>query len=357
MSAITIGEDLIHYEKLGRGRPLILVHGWIGSWRYWIPVMQHLHLKYTVYTIDMVGFGDSAKNPMGYSIESRVATLRAFTDTLGIPKVALIGHGLGALICAYYALRYPEQVARMFLTSVPLFDPGDLESRTPPGQRMLLTRRDRYSLAPNMPQEADEADDDRTIANQPGNGVMQADVTLPRRPAFHELPTVGRVDADNRQRIMEQARNMAIQSANQRNQLREAFDGKSLIDLLGRCFKKSEPEYDKLKVDVDKADERVLPASFDGYEAGEFLDVLRRVTSPTVIAHGENDPILPVPETPIWNYLTKDKEDVCVPVPLPDVRHFPMLEHESFPRLLTDFLETVDLSTLEIRKIWRRPHR
>jgi pimeloyl-ACP methyl ester carboxylesterase len=30
----------VHYEVLGRGRPLIFLHGWVGSWRYWIPVMQ-----------------------------------------------------------------------------------------------------------------------------------------------------------------------------------------------------------------------------------------------------------------------------------------------------------------------------
>jgi CheY-like chemotaxis protein len=34
------GWEIVHYEVLGRGRPLIFLHGWIGSWRYWIPSMQ-----------------------------------------------------------------------------------------------------------------------------------------------------------------------------------------------------------------------------------------------------------------------------------------------------------------------------
>ncbi|MCA9915900.1 MAG: alpha/beta hydrolase, partial [Anaerolineae bacterium] len=63
MSAITINGDLVHYEKLGRGRPVILLHSWIGSWRYWVPLMQKLHLRYSVYSIDLVGYGDSVKNP------------------------------------------------------------------------------------------------------------------------------------------------------------------------------------------------------------------------------------------------------------------------------------------------------
>ncbi|MEO1290534.1 MAG: alpha/beta fold hydrolase [Chloroflexota bacterium] len=66
MSAITIGGDLIHYEKLGRGRPVILVHGWIGSWRYWIPLMQRLHTSFSVYTLDLIGFGDSSKKAQHY---------------------------------------------------------------------------------------------------------------------------------------------------------------------------------------------------------------------------------------------------------------------------------------------------
>ena len=42
MSALIIDEEVVHYEVLGRGRPLIFVHGWLGSWRYWIPTMQAL---------------------------------------------------------------------------------------------------------------------------------------------------------------------------------------------------------------------------------------------------------------------------------------------------------------------------
>ena len=98
MSAITIGGDLIHYEKLGRGRPVILVHGWIGSWRYWIPLMQRLHTSFSVYTVDLIGFGDSSKNKEHYSIDKQVDMLETFLSQLGIPKAAMIGHGFGAMV-------------------------------------------------------------------------------------------------------------------------------------------------------------------------------------------------------------------------------------------------------------------
>ena len=40
MSVVLLDQQVVHYEVLGRGRPLIFLHGWVGSWRYWIPVMQ-----------------------------------------------------------------------------------------------------------------------------------------------------------------------------------------------------------------------------------------------------------------------------------------------------------------------------
>ncbi|QPC82195.1 alpha/beta hydrolase [Phototrophicus methaneseepsis] len=343
MSATIIGDDLIHYERLGRGRPVVLLHGWIGSWRYWIPLMQQLHLKYTVYTIDLVGFGDSTKDPSSYSLESHVAMLDAFMEKIGIPKVALIGHGLGAMVAARFALNFPTRVARLLLTSVPLFDPGDLSERTPAGKRVLLTNRDRYSLSPHM----DEAHgSEETIVSNP---FQQQ--TIPSRGALSE-PTV-----PNQQEIAARARAMANVSANRRNELKDLFNDKSLDDLLARCFKRTEPEYDKLKVDVDKADDRALQASVTHFDSGRMLDDLRQITAPLALVHGEDDPILPVPDEAIWQYLTVGKEDMCVPMSLANVRHFPMLEHESFPRLTMDFLEAVDLSKLELRERWRRRSR
>jgi pimeloyl-ACP methyl ester carboxylesterase len=161
----------------------------------------------------------------------------------------------------------------------------------------------------------------------------------------------------NQQEIAERARSLANMSANRRNALKDIFADKSLDDLLVRCFKRTEPEYEKLKLDVDKADDRALQSSAALFDAGRMLDDLRQITAPLAIVHGEDDPILPIPDEAIWQYLTVGKEDMCVPVPLSGVRHFPMLEHESFPRLTMDFLEATDLTKLELRERWRRRSR
>ncbi|MBN1203183.1 MAG: alpha/beta hydrolase [Anaerolineae bacterium] len=121
MSAITIENDLVHYEVLGRGRPVILIHGWLGSWRYWIPAMRQLSMKYRTYALDLWGFGDSGKDARRYDFASQVMLLDQFMDKMGIAKAALVGHGLGASVVAHYAVEHPDHVPRLMAVCPPLF--------------------------------------------------------------------------------------------------------------------------------------------------------------------------------------------------------------------------------------------
>lgn len=120
MSAIILHNEIIHYEVLGRGRPLLFLHDWIGSWRYWMPTMQTASLSYRAYGLDMWGYGDTAKNPDYYPLEQQTSLLAAFVNAMGIGKIALIGHGLGAVVALLYTLRHPDFVDRVFIVGYPL---------------------------------------------------------------------------------------------------------------------------------------------------------------------------------------------------------------------------------------------
>ena len=120
MSAILLESDLVHFEVLGRGRPILFLHGWVGSWRYWIPTMQAVSVSFRAYALDLWGFGDSAKSPLRYSLDQQVALLSSFMDQMGIGKVALVGHGLGAVVAVLFAQRYPELVDRVMAAALPL---------------------------------------------------------------------------------------------------------------------------------------------------------------------------------------------------------------------------------------------
>ncbi len=119
MSAILIEQDIIHYEVLGRGRPILFLHSWVGSWRYWIPMMQAASVGYRAYALDLYGFGDSAKNRQ-YSLAAQAGLIEAFLGKLGIGRVAIVGHGLGALVGLLFALRHPGVVDRVMAVGFPL---------------------------------------------------------------------------------------------------------------------------------------------------------------------------------------------------------------------------------------------
>ena len=122
MSAIVIQDGLVHYEVIGRGRPLVFIHGWLGSWRYWVPAMEELSAKYRAYALDLWGFGDSDKLQGRYTIDDYVQLLGNFLDNLGVGvlRPTLIGHALGGVVALRYAAKTPDMVEQVLGVSVPL---------------------------------------------------------------------------------------------------------------------------------------------------------------------------------------------------------------------------------------------
>jgi len=122
MSAIVIEGSLVHYEYLGRGRPLLFIHGWLGSWRYWMATMEELSSHYRTYALDLWGFGDSDKSRNQYTVREYVEQVRAFLDSLGILhlRVPVVGHALGATVAVNFARQYPQCVDRILAVSLPL---------------------------------------------------------------------------------------------------------------------------------------------------------------------------------------------------------------------------------------------
>lgn len=119
-TGILLDGFIVHYETLGRGRPVIFLHGWVGSWRYWFNAMQVASRAFRAYALDLWGFGDSAHNILNYSLEGQATLLDRFLHEMGIGKIALVGHGLGALVGMTFAARFPQNVDRLMAVSCPL---------------------------------------------------------------------------------------------------------------------------------------------------------------------------------------------------------------------------------------------
>ena len=120
MSVVLINEGRLHYESFGRGQPIVFVHGWLGSWRYWVPVMQDMSVEYRTYALDLWGFGDSAKEPKLFAVDKYVEMIIAFMDELGIMKAPLVGHTLGGAVAAELTAKFPDRVSRVLAVGLPL---------------------------------------------------------------------------------------------------------------------------------------------------------------------------------------------------------------------------------------------
>jgi 3-oxoadipate enol-lactonase len=128
MSAILLEGGIVHYEVIGRGRPIIFLHGWVGSWRYWVPAMQTASTGFRAYGLDLWGFGDSARDVNRYGLDKQVSLLDQFLQELGMGKIAIVGHGLGAVVGLLFTMRYPTVVDRIMAVQAPI-EPNAINAR------------------------------------------------------------------------------------------------------------------------------------------------------------------------------------------------------------------------------------
>jgi pimeloyl-ACP methyl ester carboxylesterase len=119
MSVVIVQDEIIHYEVLGRGRPLFFIHSWVGSWRYWLTSMQAASISCRAYALDLYGYGETSRRG-GCSLPAQVELLEMFLEELGVARVALVGHGLGATVALQFIQRNSERVDRAFLVGLPL---------------------------------------------------------------------------------------------------------------------------------------------------------------------------------------------------------------------------------------------
>jgi pimeloyl-ACP methyl ester carboxylesterase len=159
MSAIVCNSEIVHFEVLGRGKPVLFLHGWAGSWRYWVPTMQAVSYGYRAYALDLWGFGDTEKARDFYSLEHQAELVEDFLRELGvIGKVAIVAHGLGALVAVQFALNNPKRVARMMLSNCPLNGAysNRLFSETP--EALVDWLMPEHNSKPSTRTEAEKAD-------------------------------------------------------------------------------------------------------------------------------------------------------------------------------------------------------
>lgn len=101
----------LFYEATGQGRPLILIHGWSFSGRFFHRNVPALAEHARVITVDLRGHGKSDKPDHGYRVSRLAADLRDLLHGLDLRDATVLGWSLGApVIWSYLELFGPERI-------------------------------------------------------------------------------------------------------------------------------------------------------------------------------------------------------------------------------------------------------
>jgi pimeloyl-ACP methyl ester carboxylesterase len=122
----------IHYQQVGEGPDLVMVHGLTGNLAVWhLQIVPELSEHYRVLTYDLRGHGHSDTPASGYSLDSMAEDLLELLDALEIERPLIAGHSYGADVALYHALAHPDRVREVIAIEAAL--PALEESRRPEG--------------------------------------------------------------------------------------------------------------------------------------------------------------------------------------------------------------------------------
>jgi len=117
---VDTGSAIIYFKTIGRGRPLMLLHGGPGSTHdYFLPYVLPLARDRQLVFIDERGSGRSQRleDHGQYNLQAMAADVEAVRVALGLGQIDLLGHSFGGVLAQEVAVRYPASIRRLVLSS------------------------------------------------------------------------------------------------------------------------------------------------------------------------------------------------------------------------------------------------
>lgn len=106
----------VHYQTLGDGVPLVLVHQAMMASGQFDWVYEPLARRgVRAIGIDMPGFGMSDMTPMVPRVEDLAACVPPVLDALGLAKAAVLGHHTGAMVATEAAVQFPNRITALIM--------------------------------------------------------------------------------------------------------------------------------------------------------------------------------------------------------------------------------------------------
>lgn len=105
----------VHYTDSGKGRVIVLLHGFLGSHEIWSEFIKKLSKKFRVIAIDLPGHGKTPSIGYYHSMELLAQSVKAVLDKVGVRRYVIAGHSMGGYASLAFAELYPENVSGLCL--------------------------------------------------------------------------------------------------------------------------------------------------------------------------------------------------------------------------------------------------
>lgn len=110
-----INNQNIYYQKVGKGKDLILLHGWGADVSSFWPVVDFLKNDFTLWLLDLPGFGRSDPPKQTWSVEDYADTVVKFIRDCKIKGPVVLGHSFGGSVAIKLAAKYPNLISKLIL--------------------------------------------------------------------------------------------------------------------------------------------------------------------------------------------------------------------------------------------------
>ena len=107
----------LNHKIFGDGKPLVILHGLLGSLDNWVTVSKYLAKKYKVYIIDLPNHGKSYHTKY-FSYENMANDLDSFFVENGLTKFSLLGHSMGGKLALKYVDMFEDKIDKLILVDI-----------------------------------------------------------------------------------------------------------------------------------------------------------------------------------------------------------------------------------------------
>jgi esterase len=116
----------LHFNKIGNGPALIILHGLYGSGDNWYHIAKALSEKFTVYLVDQRNHGLSP-HTASHSYEEMTDDLKLLIDSEKLVDICLIGHSMGGKTAMSYTLQFGAKVKTLINVDIAPYSYHGLE--------------------------------------------------------------------------------------------------------------------------------------------------------------------------------------------------------------------------------------